>query len=188
MWETQPRITAPASFLLETNAPSWPSPSHTIPSGSLPRSSVSHQLLFSLQRCDRQGHPLPLLLSVTAGSCYSHERLLVVVCRGWEAHWTQHLGSHRMVTKAGVQTAGKKSDNIRGSFIKGYKGLIDGLINMKPSLRHHSYSSWESDTETQEPDVNRKRTKGRSKWDQLLNTASKRGKKSTRQRRKDCKK
>lgn len=120
-------VSAPASSLLEMNAMRlpfaihswggfpgrWTLPRetcsiHAIPVGSLPWPAVSHQLLLSLRRCRRQGHPLPLHLCVAAGSCYSHERLLVVVCRGWEAHWTQHSGSHQMVTKPSIWTARKK--------------------------------------------------------------------------------
>lgn len=155
-------------------------PPHNLRGLSLPRPAVSHQLLLSLQRSN-QRHPLPWCLCVTAGSYCTHERLLVAVCRGWEAHWTQHSGSCKMVTKPSIWTAKGKKENIRGSFIRGYKRLVDGLIAgtaqlLKSRIRHRDAGT--------RCEV----AKGRSKWHQLLNTATKRGKKSIRQQRRNCKK
>lgn len=72
-----------------------------------------------------------------------------------------------------------KRESIRGSFNKGDKRLIDGLINTKPSQGQNSCLSHGSNTEMQGPEVKGKKTTGRSKWEQLLNRVTKREKKST---------
>lgn len=104
-------VSASGSSTLGMNAMRFPFSSHcwgAFPStGALSRKlcsipAGSHQLLLSLQRCHRQGHPSPLSLGVTAGSSHSPERVLVVVLRGWEAHWTLHSGSHEVVTKPSI--------------------------------------------------------------------------------------
>lgn len=79
-----------------------------------------------------------------------------------------------------------KRESIRGSFNKGDKRLIDGLINTKPSQGQNSCLSHGSNTETQGAEVKEKKTTGRSKWEQLLNRVTKREKKSTCQWIWDC--
>lgn len=95
---------------------------------SLP--ALSHRQLSHTSYSSHSGDamdkatPSPLSPSVTAGSSHSPERLLVVVLRGWEAHWTRHSGSHEVVTKPSIWTARIK-ESIRGSFIRGDKRLIE---------------------------------------------------------------
>lgn len=56
-----------------------------------------------------------------------------------------------------------KRENIRGSFNRGDKRLIDGLINAKPSQGQNRCLKHGSNTETQGPEVKGKKTTGRSK-------------------------
>lgn len=156
-------MSAPDSFLLGMNAMRLPFTIHSwrafpstgalsrkacsVPASSLPQAAVSHQLLLSLWRCHGQGHPSPLSpshcwfqpQSWTSPSCCP---------QGLGGTLDTAFGIPRGGHQAQYLNCKDKRESIRGSFIRGDKRLVDGLINTKPSQGQNSCLSHGSNTET----------------------------------------